>query len=311
MVSITPYSNKYFQEWNDFITNSKNATFLFHRDYMDYHSDRFQDCSLMFFKEDELIALLPASVQEDVLYSHQGLTYGGLLLNSKIGTQLVLECFTQLRSYLIENKFKKLVYKVIPYIYHKLPANEDLYALFRVGAKLCRRDLSSTIEMGSRLDFSTRRKRGIKKAQKHDIICRESLDLESFHQMLSQVLSHRHAVKPTHSLAEIKLLKSRFSKTIKLFAAYSAGEMLAAVLVYEIDTVVHVQYITSSEEGRMLGALDLLFDFLIHRIYPSKKFFDFGISTEDQGMYLNEGLVSQKEEFGGRATVYDTYELIL
>ena len=47
---------------------------------MDYHNDRFKDHSLMVFKDDKLIALLPANIVDFNLRSHQGLTYGGFLL---------------------------------------------------------------------------------------------------------------------------------------------------------------------------------------------------------------------------------------
>ena len=47
--------------WNEFVASAKNATFLFHRDFMDYHSDRFTDFSVLVFKDDALYALLPAT----------------------------------------------------------------------------------------------------------------------------------------------------------------------------------------------------------------------------------------------------------
>ena len=50
-------------------------------------------------------------------------------------------------------------------------------------------------------------------------------------------------------------------------------------------------------------------DYLINECYSSKEYFDFGISTENEGLFLNEGLTSQKQEFGGRGIVYDFYEI--
>ena len=43
----------------------------------------------------------------------------------------------------------------------------------------------------------------------------------------------------------------------------------------------------------------------------SKKWLDFGISTEHGKIYLNEGLCAQKEGFGGRTGVYEVWELDL
>ena len=41
MYNIELYTPEQKTNWNVFIENAKNSTFLFNRDYMDYHSDRF------------------------------------------------------------------------------------------------------------------------------------------------------------------------------------------------------------------------------------------------------------------------------
>ena len=65
--------------WDEFVGRSRQGTFLFERAYMDYHQDRFADHSLMVYRKARLFALLPANATDGVLWSHQGLTYGGLL----------------------------------------------------------------------------------------------------------------------------------------------------------------------------------------------------------------------------------------
>ena len=47
--SVKQYQEKDYASWNAFIGQAKNATFLFHRDFMEYHKDRFEDYSLMIF----------------------------------------------------------------------------------------------------------------------------------------------------------------------------------------------------------------------------------------------------------------------
>ena len=82
--NIIKYTSDYYQIWNDFVANAKNATFLFNRDFMEYHSDRFEDNSLLIFDEkDKLVAIFPANRIGNELFSHQGLTYGGLILDEK------------------------------------------------------------------------------------------------------------------------------------------------------------------------------------------------------------------------------------
>jgi lipid II:glycine glycyltransferase (peptidoglycan interpeptide bridge formation enzyme) len=139
----------------------------------------------------------------------------------------------------------------------------------------------------------------------------QSADYAAFMAIEEDLLHTRHNARPTHSAAELALLASRFPDSIKLFAARRESEMLAGVVIYETARVAHTQYIGASEEGRKLGALDLIFQYLINDRYAAKEYFDFGISNEDDGRYLNLGLIQNKESYGARATVFDWYSLDL
>ena len=102
MYNVELYTPERKKEWNIFIENAKNSTFLFDRNYMDYHADRFQDFSLMIYRKNKLYALLPANKKSNVLYSHQGLTYGGLIMSKKSTTLEVIETFQAINSFLKE-----------------------------------------------------------------------------------------------------------------------------------------------------------------------------------------------------------------
>ena len=309
-MTIVKYTIEQKNNWNEFVKNSKNAHFFFQRDYMEYHSDRFEDFSLMFFDEtDKLIAILPANIKEKILYSHQGLTFGGFLVDDKMKTETMLEIFESLKLFLKEQNIEKIVYKCIPYIYHIKPSEEDRYALFRNDATLIRRDFTSTIDLIEQVRYSKGRKWTINKAKKESIETFESDDYKTFWELLTGVLESNHEAKPVHTLEEIKKLASLFPKNIKLFLAKKDERIVSGALIYENQNIVHTQYLANSEEGRELGALDLLIDYLIKDIYKNKKYFDFGISNEDAGRYLNTGLIAQKEGFGARAVVHDFYEL--
>ncbi|EDO7114794.1 GNAT family N-acetyltransferase, partial [Campylobacter coli] len=285
--------------WNNFNKDAKNGLFMFDRNYMDYHSDRFMDNSLMFYEDEKLIALLPCNVVENILYSHQGLTFGGFIVDENMKQGKMLECFEVLKEYMKENNFKKLIYKSIPYIYHKIPAQEDLYALFRNKAELFRVDCSTTIDLQNVLKMSDLRKRCIKKAQKNKVEITSSEDFNIFLILLNSVLQKQHGVNAVHSVEELKLLYSRFPQNIKLFVAKFNGEIIAATLVFIYENLVHTQYLAANEKAREIGALDLLIKTLMDEFAKSKKYFDFGISTENGGEFLNHGLISQKEGFGG------------
>ena len=309
-MNITKYTVEYKSLWNEFVKNSKNGHFFFQRNYMEYHSDRFEDFSLIVFDDnDKLIAILPANIKEDILYSHQGLTFGGFLVDDKMKTETMLEIFESLKKFIKEQNIEKIVYKCIPYIYHIKPSEEDRYTLFRNDAKLIRRDVTSTIDLTEQVRYSKGRKWTINKAKKESIEIFESNDYEIFWELLTGVLESNHEAKPLHTLEEIKELANLFPKNIKLFLAKKDERVASGALIYENQNIVHTQYLANSGEGREIGALDLLIDYLIKDIYKNKKYFDFGISNENAGRYLNTGLISQKEGFGARAVVHDFYEL--
>ena len=264
----------------------------------------------MFYKEDELLALLPANLHGDVLASHGGLTFGGVLCDHAMTVMDMLDVFTQITEHARKRNLKSILYKAIPYPFSRMPAQEDLYALFRMDARLIRRDVSSVIALEARLDFAGIKRQCVAKAARSGLTVRESPDFESFMSILAYTLA-RHGAKPVHTLAEIQLLHSRFPNHMRLFAAFDAqATMLAGTLVYEYGRTAHTQYMANSEAGRKLAAQDLIIDFLVNHFYPSRMdYFSFGISTEQEGRFLNAGLCAQKEMFGGRAVAHDCYAL--
>lgn len=307
---VSKYIQDYKVLWNKFVRNSKNGHFFFQRDYMEYHSDRFEDFSLMIFDTaDNLIAILPANIKENILYSHQGLTFGGFLVDDKMKTETMLEIFKLLEQFLKNENIKKIVYKCIPYIYHIQPAEEDRYALFINDAKLIRRDVTTTIYLNNKIKYQEQRNRAVKKAMKNNLVFQESKDFQSYWKVLEETLNQQHNAKPVHRLEEIERLANLFPDCIKLFVAIKDNTILAGTLIFENQTIVHTQYLANSFEGRNIGALDFVIDKLINEVYQNKTYFDFGISNEDSGRYLNVGLISQKEGFGARAVVHDFYEL--
>ena len=220
-----------------------------------------------------------------------------------------MECFDSLNSWLRENGISKVVYKALPWIYQQYPSEEDLYALtWKCKAQLISRDISSSIVIDNKLKFAESRKSGIRKALSLNIEVGESNDVDGFWHVLEENLGNRYNAKPVHTANEMKLLMSRFSNNIRLYVAKMNGEIVGGTLIYVTPQVVHTQYISASVEGKKHGALDLLFDYIINKVYANCRYFDFGKSTEQGGAYLNEPLIFQKEGFGGRGVCYDWYQ---
>lgn len=309
MFEIRKYDIADRQEWDSFIGKSKNGTFLFKRGYMEYHNDRFEDYSLLVYDNKKLRAVLPANVKDDILQSHGGLTYGGLISDGCMTTEAAMEMFSEINKYLLEQGIEKVVYKPTPWIYHTLPAEEDLYAIIQVcGAKLISREISSTVYLPNRPKFSQLRRRCVNKARRNGIIVRESNDIATFWNILNANLEGRYGVSPVHTEKELSLLASRFPDSIKLFMAYDGEEALGGTLVFVMNEIVHTQYIAASPKGKTVGALDMVFDELINEEFSNYRFLDFGKSTEQHGIWLNKNLIHQKEGFGGRGVCYDVYE---
>ncbi|MDR0825557.1 MAG: GNAT family N-acetyltransferase [Prevotella sp.] len=311
-MEIKIYTSELKAEWDNFIRCSKNGTFLFHRDFIEYHGDRFNDYSLLFYEKGELTAVMPGHIENQIFYSHQGLSYGGLIMSPRAKAKDILSIFEHLTFTFRQQGIKKIVYKTVPHIYHRQPSEEDLYALFRYKAILTARNISSTIYLPERLNYSELRRRGIKKAEKNKLSVEKSNDFEPFWHILSVNLQTKYNKQPVHSPEEMSYLKRKFPDNIHLFTTKDKNnDIIAGTVIFETETVAHIQYIAASEEGKEQGALDLLVDYIINTAYPDKKYFDYGVSTEDNGYYLNENLIRQKEGFGARGTVYDIYTINL
>lgn len=318
-MKIVPYTPARRRDWNGLVETAKNGTFLLDRNFMDYHAHRFTDCSLMAYDDGgQPAALLPANRDDSTgtIASHGGLTYGGLVVGRTATARQVMDAWCgMLRWYRENTPARRLFYKPIPYIYNTYPAEEPLYALFRSGATLKARSLSSALPLGAPLPMRTLRVRGMKKAARGGWTVAEETEetaLREFWDILDGVLAGRHRTHPVHSPEELLLLWRRFPANIRLFTVRKDGRMAGGCVVFHTPAVAHVQYIAADEEGRSCGALDLLFARLIGgTLFPDTPWLDFGISTENEGAWLNEGLIFQKEGFGARGVCYDTYEIEL
>lgn len=308
---IKRYTSQQQSAWDALVETSVNGTFLFKRDYMEYHAHRFVDFSLMVYSKNKPVALLPASIRDGEVTSHGGLTYGGFVVASELTSVQLLDIFEVVVQYFKKEGITCWYYKPVPHIYHSYLCDGEMYALYCLHATRIACNLSSTIDLSAPLRYAELRRRGVKKAQRAGVSVVRSTDFASFWPILEENLRQKHQVAPVHSLDEITLLHSRFPYHIQLHTAIYNDEVVAGCVVYNTGRVAHVQYISASPQGKECGALDMLFAHLIEGEYKSCRYFDFGISTEKGGAYLNTGLLSQKEGFGARGVIYETYRIDL
>ena len=305
---VTKYTAAHKDVWNHFVTTAKNATFLFHRDFMEYHSDRFKDHSLLVYKNDELYALLPANKKGDVVYSHQGLTYGSFILQESAKLLYAFEAFKVLLQYLHENGVRTLDVRIIPTFYNRMPSDELDYFVYKANATLAKRDVSMVIDFQHKLRFQKNRREGINKAVRNGLTVQIDDNYEGFwNEILIPNLSGKHGVSPVHSLEEIKLLAARFPENIKQVNVYHEGTIVAGTTVFLTKTTIHPQYVSGNGDKNFYGSLDMVYDYIINHCWNDKRYFDFNISSEENGTILNQGLIFWKETCGARTFTVDNY----
>lgn len=275
---------------------------------MDYHSDRFQDYSLLIHKAEKLVAVLPANRLGEEVHSHQGLTYGGLIVTSKLKLKDYISLFQEVLRYLEKQGFKTLALKEMPDFYATYPSEEMGYVAQLTQATITRADTAAVIDYAATNTIQYNRLEGVKKAQKQGLVLKEETEFDAFWKhILLPNLAARHDALPTHTLEEIKKLHAKFPENIMQFNVFKESQIVAGATLFVTQTTAHVQYISANSQKQKLGSLDFLFEELINRTFAHKRYFDFGISNENQGTKLNGGLSYWKECFGARTKLHRFY----
>jgi hypothetical protein len=308
VIELVPYEPSLSSDWDLVVDRARNGHFLFKRAYLDYHADRFPDASYLAREKGKWVGLVPGHLKGDSAWStHGGLTYGGLVLSPGLSTPDVVEFFRGLNRALASRGVDSVHYKPLPWFHHQSPSEEDLYLLFRQGAVLESRSLSTVIPTRQPRDTQRLRRRKIRSAKDGGVVCRDSDDLESFWPLIENRLGGKYGLKPVHTLSEMRLLVSRLPEHIRFYGAYRDNDLMAGCVVYHSGRVFHLQYLHATDEGRELGAPDLLVDWMLDGPAQIHEWFSFGHSCENHGKYLNTNLLFFKEGFGGRAVVLDEW----
>lgn len=306
-ISVKRYAPGLAGDWIKILANARNGIFIFDRNFIEYHGDRFTDFSALAYLDGEPVALLPSSIDVASAHasSHAGLTFGGVVLKRELRGDVAINLIYSLLDSFKEWGATTLTVKLLPQIFATYPSAETDYALWRRGFSLVRRDLSSILPLQNSLPFNTSKAQSVKKARKAGLIV-EVASFAGFHALLKNVLSTQHGVSPVHSLKEMELLAARFPERIFVRAATKGDALVAGALIFNYGHIWHTQYLASSDAGRALGGLDLVIDSVIDEARSQGvTHLSFGASTEDAGTVLNQGLIWQKESYGARSITHD------
>jgi len=315
-LKIIKYTSEKANEWDNFCKVAFNSTFIHTRLFLNHQNNKFKDLSVLIYKANKIIGLLPAAESLDnknLVVSHPGLTYGGIIHNGKINGEVMIQLFEKfIIPYYFQLGYHKLVYKAVPYIYNINPCADDLYAFFRLSAHRLSCNLSSAIDLHYNFSFSKRRQRAYKKLKDKVVLSKESFYLKDLYEVIKTNLKKKYDASPVHSINELEELINRFPHNIRLYTGFVDDNLHGGLIVFISSNVWHLQYISSTDIGLKYSILD----FIIRETVNDAKnngvrFFDFGTSNEDFGKALNTGLYKFKTEFGGGGVVYETYEVDL
>jgi hypothetical protein len=308
------YTEADAQAWDALCESAYMSTLLHTRRYMAHHGDRFIDRSVLIEEDDgRFLGAIPAAVSSldaAIVVSHPGLTYGGVLHTGDLRGSVMLQALLCAADLWQTDGHRALLYKAVPHIYQRAPAQDDLYALFRLGAQRSRCDLSACVALDHKMRPAQRRVRSLRKARSAGVhVVDGAGHVESLWAVLEDNLRRKHGKAPTHSAAEIAVLAALFPASIEIKVAMLGPALVAGAVLFHTPTVAHAQYIASSEEGQAISALDAVFEVcMADAVARGARWFDFGISTEQHGQVLNDGLHRFKTEFGAGAVVHEFYQ---
>ncbi len=309
MFNIIPFSDEHQNSWNDFV-GAEGHLFFFHRDYMSYHQDRFEDFSLLIFEAGKLKALLPANRRGTVFFSHEGLTFGDFLFKKgenffkkKIIISLAIE-------FLKKIGFTECFFRAQARF---LTGNEDFWALYSsAGARLvkCNTNVILPVLGERKKGFSEQKIRNLRRFPSSNVEILSNGNLPEFWAILREVLTEKYGKNPVHSLAEMEFLTRLFPHNIRLYTLVHEGKTTAGALVFDYfsdNSFLHFQYFAANEKAKKHFFLDALCTFLIEN--NPESMFSFGISDGESG--LNENLLRWKMQFGGETAAMPVFHLLL
>lgn len=306
---VVRYRDEMKESWNSFVAEAKNGNFLFMRDYMDYHRDRFDDHSLVFLRDGRMIACLPAHRTDDVLSSHRGLTFGGIVMHERIRLSHVMTIFRSLLDYMKSNAFRTLYYRPMPHPYHRLPAEEDLFALSSLGARIVETKATCVVPAGRPALYSQYLRRDVMRFTRKDLAVRRSFDFARFMTLCESYLWRRRGVKPVHTGDELERLANRFPDNIALYVVEQGPEIAGGLVVYRNAACARSQYLAQSPLGQKLRVMPAIYDHVLNNVLAAGAMFDFGHSIDPATGLNDENLYTYKEKFGARTIQISTYEL--
>jgi hypothetical protein len=309
-IQVQQYLLENAAEWNAFVKQSVNGSFLLDRNFMDYHQERFEDHSLMMYLDGQLMCCIPAHVKDGVFYSHRGLSYAGLMVSAAAVTNID-KIVDALLEYVKGLAFAKAELQLPPISYQFL--NKEIAAVLEHKGFTPNRKLhNQSVALDQEIQVSPKKSTGYRNGKFEGLRMETTNDFRSFwEEVLTPQLAERYHSKPIHSLAEIELLASRFQKNIIQYNVYREDALLAGITFFIKGNIVKSQYTASSPEGLKTDAVAYIY------MEAMKEFKEKGCSLMDYGTVnekdgsVNKGLQRFKKEMGCQEEEWRRWEFEL
>jgi len=316
-IKVKKFINKNTTIWDNFINCSNNGTLFHFRSFLNYHENiHFEDHSLIFYKNNILIAVLPATIQNNIFYSHSGISFGSFVYNEKLSFSDAKNIIDSFNIYIDKLHCKAVQITIPPNCYSKFPSNYIEFCLFNSGFKYKKIELSNVLKLGNDFNslynaYKSSCRQASRKADRLGIIINQSSDFNAFYKILIKNLSLRHNVSPTHTLSELKKLKTLFPSRINLFTASLNGKIIAGVINFICnENTILAFYISHNSDFQNMRPLNILFTKIFEwGIKNNYKYYDFGIFTVNGKPNLS--LARFKESFGAEGIFRKTMILEL
>lgn len=323
MVDIRPFQSEDASLWDDFVLASRNGTFFHTRKFLSYHpSGRFTDVSLLCIKGGEVVALFPAAQQEvegkSMLVSHPGASYGGLVLSRMEGAKTTGEVVASIRAYAQEHGFAGISFlRLTPQSVRREWSDDQEYWIFYNGGSLVRLEMDGSIYLRHMTEetvldhVSGKCRNMVRQAERSGVTVQWGEDTASFWPLLESTLSVRHGAKPTHTLEEFLHLRSIAPNDVRLCTAFYNGQMIAGVVIVTLHPrALYTLYMAQDYAYQKLHPIHLILkEVLTTGIREGRSVLHVGVSTENGGRVLNDGLVFFKESFGTRPVRRESWEI--
>lgn len=322
--TIINYSNEYKEKWDKFVMeDSMNGTFLQTRRFIEYHpQERFDDGSLIFLKDDSIVAIILACIVREkngaVMYSHKGSTYGGFVVSQNIySCEAIGQLVVEFEDWLQKHSIMRIVMKQTPDLFSRHSTELVDYFLYKENY-VAYSELNFYLDLqkyGGNIEgqFSSSRRRNYRHSLKNNLLFRQlnkREEIADFYQVLCVNLENL-GLKCIHTLNElVDFHSNRLINEVDFYGEYLGEKLIAgAMLFYFGNNIVHTQYLSSLPEYRKLNSMDfLIYNLVKVSLDRKKQYLTFGICTEDNGKYINFSLASFKEGFGADYSINRTYE---